>query len=59
MEKEWIADESERTCPVCSKLDGTKVKLNDKFVYKGQEFDGPPQHVQCRCTLAFSRVEKH
>lgn len=43
----WIAVGDEKTCPICSELDGQVVGLDE--LYNG-EFEGPPAHVACRCT---------
>lgn len=43
----WIVTDDERLCPICSELDGAVADLDGE--YPGG-FDGPPAHVQCRCT---------
>jgi SPP1 gp7 family putative phage head morphogenesis protein len=55
MEKEWVAELDGRTSEACKYLDGKKVGINEKFIYKGQEYDSPPQHPNCRSTLIFTR----
>lgn len=45
--REWIITEDERVCPICAQLAGAIAPLNG--VYPGG-IDGPPAHVQCRCT---------
>jgi len=39
----WLIADDERTCPICRPLDGR--------VFGIDEVDGPPKHVQCRCSL--------
>jgi len=58
MEKEWVAALDARTSEMCKTLNGTRIGLNEKFEYKGQFFDSPPGHVNCRSTLNFYRVQK-
>ena len=38
----WV-DEDERTCPICSKLEGKKYGINDKMPV--------PVHPRCRCCM--------
>lgn len=45
--KKWDAHLDKRTSPVCRALDGKEIPLDEKFVYKGEEFDAPPAHVNC------------
>jgi len=57
-EKEWVATIDANTSPVCKALDGKRVPLNGKFDWKGEEFDAPPAHVNCRSTLVFRPKQK-
>lgn len=43
----WIATDDERVCPVCEELDGAVTDLDGLYP---DGSDGPPAHVQCRCT---------
>jgi len=43
----WITTPDERLCPVCEPLEGMTAPLDGE--YPGG-FEGPPAHVQCRCT---------
>jgi hypothetical protein len=45
--REWITTDDERVCPICKELSGKLATMNG--TYPGG-FDGPPAHVQCRCT---------
>lgn len=47
--RRWIAT-SVGACPTCEALDGTTAPLNGWYPWDGR--DGPPQHVNCRCTEA-------
>lgn len=47
----WLAAGDERTCPICSELDGKTAPLNGSFEGK---FDGPPAHPACRCTTGLA-----
>jgi hypothetical protein len=51
--KKWIAAESERTCPICVRLDKHKpVLVVDSFKDStGKSIKHPPAHPQCRCTV--------
>lgn len=48
----WIAVGDEKTCPICSVLDGKTTKLDQP--YPG-ELVGPPAHTLCRCTEGLTR----
>jgi SPP1 gp7 family putative phage head morphogenesis protein len=51
--KTWLAKLDKDTSPICRFLNGKSVGLNEKFVYKGEEYDCPPSHPNCRSTLVF------
>lgn len=42
MKQMWIATED--ACPECEELDGTTIGMDE-------DFDGPPLHPNCRCTI--------
>jgi SPP1 gp7 family putative phage head morphogenesis protein len=44
---EWIASYSERTCPVCSALNGEVVVVGEAFSNGSTQ---PPAHPMCRCS---------
>jgi len=44
---EWIASMSERTCPVCSGMNGEIVVVGTPF---SAGMTNPPAHPMCRCT---------
>lgn len=46
--KEWLTAEDDRTCPICSSLDGERRKLDDSFSIGVM---APPAHPNCRCTI--------
>jgi hypothetical protein len=50
VKKGWSADPAERTCPICSGLDGVEVGIDEDF--PGQ-LDAPPAHPMCRCSPYF------
>ena len=43
--KEWLAEPD--ACEICAALDGETAKLKESF----GEFDTPPAHPNCRCTI--------
>lgn len=55
MQKEWFAELDGKTSELCKHLNGHKTGINEKFIYKGQEYDCPPAHPNCRSTLIFTR----
>lgn len=46
--KEWLTAEDDRTCPICSSLDGERRKLDEPFSIGVL---APPAHPNCRCTI--------
>jgi SPP1 gp7 family putative phage head morphogenesis protein len=42
-----------RTIEICKSLDGQKIALDSKFKYKGQEWNLPPFHVNCRSRVIY------
>lgn len=46
--REWMAAESERTCPICEGLDGEIVGFTESFSI-GVMY--PPAHPRCRCSV--------
>lgn len=49
----WIATDS--GCPICEALDGELADLNG--AYPGDGGDGPPAHVNCRCTEGIAELQ--
>ena len=52
---EWLATLDDRTCPICSALDGLQWELNANGsigdpIGHAKRFPGPVAHFQCRCT---------
>jgi len=49
--KVWIATiPSERTCGICSTMDGKTAPIDSSFTYGGGAYLHPPVHPNCRCT---------
>jgi hypothetical protein len=47
----WIVTPDDKLCSICEGLEDKKAKLGEPYVGDdGEEYDGPPAHVQCRCT---------
>jgi hypothetical protein len=46
----WILTDDEKVCPICEALGDTTTTLNGNYEADGDEYDGPPAHVGCRCT---------
>lgn len=51
---EWIATPDEKTCPICSELDGERVNFGQpwKSAELGEYLERPPAHPACRCSAA-------
>lgn len=59
--REWRASQDERVCPICGEdpetgapgLHGTTAKIGEPFIHPttGVQYDNPPAHVNCRCSL--------
>lgn len=47
----WIATGDERTCPICSELDGKVAPISGSFENR---FSSPPAHPGCRCTTGLT-----
>ena len=52
--KTWKAVIDSKTSAICKALDGKTVGINEKFTVRGQEFESPPSHVNCRSLLEYS-----
>lgn len=54
-QRTWIVVGDDKVCPICEGLDGKTAKLGESYVGDdGEEYDGPPAHVACRCTEGLS-----
>jgi len=55
LKKEWLTHEDDRTSPICKRLDGQVVGLNENFKDKISGWEGPcpPSHVSCRSTVLY------
>ncbi len=60
MEKKWVTHEDDRTSPICMRLDGQTVGINESFKdpSNGWEGQSPPSHVNCRSTMIFLEKEE-
>jgi len=56
LHKEWVAAIDDRTSAICKDLNGKRLPLSEKFMYKGQPYDAPPAHPSCRSRLIFVQV---
>jgi hypothetical protein len=57
-ERVWIAaTASDRTCPICMGLDDKRAPLGESFEGDdGENYDNPPAHPGCRCTIGLVRA---
>lgn len=46
----WITVGDEKMCPICKGLNGKKAALGKSYRSGGEEYEGPPAHVSCRCS---------
>lgn len=47
----WIVTPDEKLCPICEGLEDKVADLDGVYVSDdGDEYDGPPAHVLCRCS---------
>ena len=53
--KKWLTHEDDRTSPICKRLDGQVVGMNDNFKDSGSGWEGPcpPSHVNCRSSVLY------
>ena len=60
MEKKWVTHEDDRTSPICMRLDGQTVGINEMFKDSSNGWEGqsPPSHVNCRSTIIFMEKEE-
>jgi hypothetical protein len=54
-EREFVVTQDDLLCPICAPLDGARFPI----MSPGPDpiFDGPPIHVQCRCTISLTKSE--
>lgn len=62
IEKVWVTQDDEKTCPGCLALDGKVVATEKQFAIPAgfkpyQDLLGPPLHLACRCKLS-SRIKR-
>ena len=51
--KVWSSSVDGCCCSLCSKLEGTAVKLDEPFEVAGRVVQEPPLHDGCRCAVLF------
>ena len=53
--KQWVSSKDDRTSPLCMRLNGQKVGINENFEDKSTSWEGPcpPSHVNCRSTVIY------
>lgn len=49
--KELVVTPDEKLCDVCEPLDGEAIPLDEDFETDEGDFDAPPFHPNCRCTI--------
>jgi hypothetical protein len=52
--QEWIVTPDDRLCPICEGLEGVQAGLGEMFAADGEQYDGPPAHPNCRCTVGLA-----
>jgi SPP1 gp7 family putative phage head morphogenesis protein len=64
--KEWLITDDDRTCELCSAMNGLKISINGNYNAKAEELginlsygdiEAPPLHPQCRCCLIPGVIE--
>jgi len=60
MQKKWVTHEDDRTSPICNRLDGQVVGVDNDFEdsVSGWTGQAPPSHVNCRSTIIFQIKEE-
>jgi SPP1 gp7 family putative phage head morphogenesis protein len=58
VKKKVVAVIDSKTSDVCKHLNGKEKNLGEKFKYKGEEFEAPPFHVNCRSRLEFVEAKE-
>jgi SPP1 gp7 family putative phage head morphogenesis protein len=58
VEKKWDAHLDGKTSEVCKSLNGQWIDVNSTFSWKGEEFQSPPAHPNCRSSLDYRLKEK-
>jgi len=53
--KRWVATKDERTSPICMRLHGQTVGINENFKDSSSGWEGPapPSHVNCRSAVIY------
>jgi hypothetical protein len=51
--REWSTAADDLVCPICGPLHGARAEIGEPYLSPtGEQFDGPPAHVSCRCVEA-------
>ena len=60
MQKRWLTHKDDRTSPICMRLDGQTVELDEDFKDNVSGWTGQanPSHVNCRSTILFIEKEE-
>jgi len=55
LKKQWHSHFDERTSPICKRLHGQTVGINENFKDKSSGWEGPcpPSHVNCRSSVLY------
>lgn len=62
--KTWCTADDERVCPICGRLEGMTIEMDEDFNFKTKLEAAnpgikrtPPAHPSCRCTVLYIEVE--
>lgn len=55
LKKVWDAKLDNRTSDICIDLDGKEKPMNENFSYKGESWNEPPAHPNCRSLIRYEQ----
>ena len=60
LKKKWSTHKDDRTSPICNRLDGQTVGINESFKDNASGWEGtaPPSHVNCRSSVLYYTEEE-
>ena len=60
LKKQWNTHFDDRTSPICKRLDGQTIGINENFKDKTSGWEGPcpPSHVNCRSSVLYITDEE-